>query len=132
MIAKLFLGRYRYFWYVLSAGLFALFIYVYYQYNPSEHLYFPKCPIKSFAHLDCPGCGSQRAIHSLLHGDIRSAFKYNALVLPFMPYLALGFGFQFITNPSTRVLYWRKILYGEVAIKIVSVIILLYFIFRNL
>jgi len=132
MLTKMFFIRYRYFWYVLIILLTGLFLYVYYQYDPLEYVWFPKCPIKAFTHLECPGCGSQRAIHSLLHGDVESAFFHNALVLPIIPYLILGFGFQLIKHPTSQQLYWRRILFGEWAIWIVSVIVLFYFIFRNL
>lgn len=132
MLEKIFYGRYRYIWYILGAGIAAVFIAIYYKYNPDEYIFFPKCPVKALSRLDCPGCGSQRAIHSLLHGDFRSAFEYNAMVIPFMPYLMFGFGFQLVKNPGPRQLYWRKILYGEWAVKIVSVVIILYAIFRNL
>ncbi|SJN50047.1 Sll0543 protein [Sphingobacterium sp. JB170] len=125
-------GRYRYLWYLVGTGIATVLIAIYYKYNPAEYLFFPKCPVKELSALDCPGCGSQRAIHSLLHGDFRSAFEYNALLLPFMPYLALGFGFQLVKNPGRRQLFWRKVLYGEWAIKVVSVVVILYVIFRNL
>ena len=37
----------------------------------------------------CPGCGTQRAIHALLHGDVAGAFRYNALLLVAIPWIAL-------------------------------------------
>ena len=54
---------------------------LYFNFNPSEHNFFPKCPFYSITTLYCPGCGSQRAIHKLLHGDITGAFKHNLLIL---------------------------------------------------
>lgn len=39
--------------------------------------------------LECPGCGSQRAIHSLLHLDIGAAFKFNALLVSSLPLVIL-------------------------------------------
>lgn len=39
--------------------------------------------------LECPGCGSQRAIHSLLHLDIAAAFKFNALLVSSLPLVIL-------------------------------------------
>jgi ABC-type amino acid transport system permease subunit len=39
--------------------------------------------------LKCPGCGSQRAIHSLLHFDFVQAFRYNALLVLSLPLLAV-------------------------------------------
>ena len=42
------------------------------------------CPIKYFLHIDCPACGSTRAIISLLRGDIRAYFTYNPVALPLL------------------------------------------------
>lgn len=39
--------------------------------------------------LKCPGCGSQRAIHSLLHLDILAALGYNAFLVLSLP--VIGF-----------------------------------------
>lgn len=49
-----------------------------------------KCPIKSATGLNCPGCGSQRAVVALVTGHFRDAFRYNAIVfiVPIFMYLA--------------------------------------------
>ena len=39
----------------------------------------PICPTKALLGIDCPGCGSLRMIYSLLHLDVSSAVRYNAL-----------------------------------------------------
>lgn len=42
----------------------------------------PECPVHMVAGIKCPGCGSLRASHALLRGDLRGAWQYNpALVL---------------------------------------------------
>lgn len=62
----------------------------YYTFNPLEnHQFFPSCAFKSVTGLDCVGCGIQRAIHALLHGDLQAALDYNplfVLLLPIMGY----------------------------------------------
>ena len=52
---------------------------IYYWFDPSEIELFPKCPFYMLTGLKCPGCGSQRAIHSLLHLDFIGAIRYNLL-----------------------------------------------------
>lgn len=37
-----------------------------------------RCPIKYFIHIDCPGCGTTRALISALRLDFSSSIKYNA------------------------------------------------------
>lgn len=39
--------------------------------------------------LKCPGCGSQRAIHSILHLDFVAAFKYNAMLVMMLPVVGI-------------------------------------------
>ncbi|MBQ3635359.1 MAG: DUF2752 domain-containing protein [Bacteroidales bacterium] len=67
-------------------------VYIYRTYDPASGgavIPFPKCPFKVLTGLDCPGCGSQRAIHSLLHGDIVGAWRMNAFMIVSIPYILL-------------------------------------------
>lgn len=41
--------------------------------------FLPVCPTKALLGIDCPGCGSLRMIYSLLHLDVESAIRFNAL-----------------------------------------------------
>lgn len=41
----------------------------------------PKCPFNWLTGLDCPACGATRMVHALLHGDVVSAFHFNAVLL---------------------------------------------------
>ncbi len=72
-------------------GTIGLFIglMIYFSYNPSSSSIFPKCPFLVLTGYKCPGCGSQRVVHSLLHLDIVSAFKYNAFMVASLPIIAL-------------------------------------------
>ena len=72
----------------IAAGLVAVGV-IYFAYNPSDSVWFPKCPFLLLTGLRCPGCGSQRTIHALLHLDFRSAFRYNALLIGSIPYIIL-------------------------------------------
>ncbi|WP_093364605.1 DUF2752 domain-containing protein [Sphingobacterium wenxiniae] len=97
-----------------------------------EHTWFPKCPLKVCTGLDCAGCGSQRAIHYLLNGEFQEAFHQNALLIPAIPYIALGLGFRLIKHPTAKQLKWRKILFGDSAIKIFGSVFLIYSVIRNI
>lgn len=39
------------------------------------------CAFNKTTGYKCPGCGMTRASHSIMHGDIKSAYNYNKLVL---------------------------------------------------
>jgi hypothetical protein len=50
----------------------------------------PACPVRSLFGVDCPGCGGQRMIFSLLHGHVAAAAHYNAVLLAALPLLVLA------------------------------------------
>lgn len=68
---------------VIIAGL------IYFFFNPADNSLFPQCPFYWLTGLKCPGCGSQRAIHSLLYLDLETAFKYNALLIFSLPMIII-------------------------------------------
>jgi hypothetical protein len=111
---------------VIVAGLFL----VYFILDPSDGL-FPKCPFYWLTGYKCPGCGSQRAVHELLHFNITAAFRQNALLVISIPYIILGFVFDY-TNLGQLWPGVRKTLYGVRAIILVVVIVIAWWILRNL
>ena len=48
----------------------------------------PPCPFLALTGWLCPGCGSTRALHALLHGDLGQALAMNPLLVVSMPLLA--------------------------------------------
>lgn len=110
----------------------AILAILYRTYNPNGNVYFPKCPFRELTGLKCPGCGSQRAIHYLLNFEIEDAFGENMLLVLSIPYLIIGFIFDLIKNPNDEVLKLRKILFGVKAIYIILIIILSFWILRNI
>ncbi|MDE6853715.1 MAG: DUF2752 domain-containing protein [Muribaculaceae bacterium] len=56
----------------------------YYLVDPSAGFSF-KCPFRLLTGYDCPGCGIQRALHALLHGDVSKAWHYNAFAFAAIP-----------------------------------------------
>lgn len=55
--------------------------------DPGQSKWVPRCFFKFVTGYDCPGCGSQRAIHALLHGQIAEAWDFNALLIAALPFL---------------------------------------------
>ena len=49
----------------------------------------PPCPWHALTGLYCPGCGSTRALHALVHGDPAYAWTMNPLLVLALPALAL-------------------------------------------
>ena len=103
---------------------------VYSVFDPLKSSFFPSCPFKSVTGLDCPGCGSQRAIHELLHLNFKKAFEYNALLVLSVPYLLLLIVFNF-ESVKQRFPKLERILFGWKSVWIITIIVILFFIFRN-
>src|SRR5260370_32136120 len=73
-------------WLGLAAVGILLFVF-----NPAQVGLFPKCPFRSLTGLQCPGCGSTRAFHQLLHLHPIAAFKLNPLMMLTLPFIVYGF-----------------------------------------
>ncbi len=58
---------------------------VLYAFPPTQHHFYPRCPIYAATHLLCPGCGGTRALYELLHFNISGALQYNSLVTVLAP-----------------------------------------------
>ncbi|SNZ00327.1 DUF2752 domain-containing protein [Flagellimonas pacifica] len=68
---------------ILVLGVLSvLAILLYFLYNPEKGLLFPKCPFNQYLGIYCSGCGSQRAIHDLLHLRIKDVLSHNLLLIP--------------------------------------------------
>ena len=69
--------------------LLLVFGFIYYAIDPATSTVFPRCTFLTITGYKCPGCGSQRAIHALLNGDIKGALGYNAMLIVAIPWIAL-------------------------------------------
>ena len=53
--------------------------------EPQGQFFYPRCWLHQSTGLLCPGCGATRALHALLHGDLRTAWTLNPLVVALLP-----------------------------------------------
>ena len=86
---------------ILGSIVLLLLILVYYSFNPSNMAIFPKCPFLLLTGLKCPGCGSQRAIHCLLHLNLLDAIKYNFLLVLSLPIIIILMYAEIMRNKKT-------------------------------
>lgn len=68
-----------------TAGAASLLLW---NFDPARVNFFPACPLFQLTGFACPGCGTTRGFHALLHGDLLTAIDYNLLVPLFA---AIGF-----------------------------------------
>lgn len=109
----------------VAAGAIAVF---YFAVDPEQVSYAPFCLFHKLTGLQCPGCGSQRMAHALLHGDFAAAWHYNALLLCFLPLLAFMLWLEIVRSRRPR-LYAR--FYHPVTVLTIAAVIVTWTIVRN-
>lgn len=82
-------GRHR-LWRVLLVSMGICGLAIIYFFNPALHGFYPACIFYKTTGLLCPGCGTLRAMHQLLHGHLDAAFRFNALIVSSLPLVAFG------------------------------------------
>ncbi|MBR5898274.1 MAG: DUF2752 domain-containing protein [Muribaculaceae bacterium] len=101
---------------------------IYFYFDPTSR-FFPSCPFLSLTGLECPGCGSQRALHALLHGDIVAVWHLNAALFVFVPLLIALFVAELLGPQRAPRLYTalnsRYVIWGT------AVFIIVWWVVRN-
>ena len=109
----------------LLTVLFALAGFLY-AFDPAGSNIFPPCPFYTITGFYCPGCGSQRALHDILHLDLPGAAENNILVIPALLVIIYQLICQFLKPKHQNILYYSS------APWIILVIIVIFWILRNL
>ncbi len=60
--------------------------------DPNQPGHYPGCPFLLVSGLYCPGCGSLRAVHDLLHANLADALARNPLAVVAIPFLLYALG----------------------------------------
>jgi hypothetical protein len=114
----------------LVLGLVLISVVFLYLFDPAKSIFYAPCPFKTFTGFYCPGCGSLRALYQLLHGNVLAAFRLNPLAILSLPFLGYAFISKSITILRGRPL--PRIFIPAIWIWILLIIILLFWIFRNI
>src|SRR5258705_4417450 len=69
-------------WLTLATAAVYLFVF-----EPGKNGFFPLCPFRALTGFTCPGCGSTRPMHQLLHGHFLAAFMLSPLMFLALPFL---------------------------------------------
>lgn len=51
-----------------------------YNFPPATTTFYPQCMFRVATGLECPGCGTTRALHALLHLRVGEAFALNPML----------------------------------------------------
>jgi hypothetical protein len=73
-------------WSLLAMGAVYLF-----AFEPGKTGFFPICMFRFFTGFTCPGCGTTRALHQILHGHFLTAFTLNPLFIIAIPFMLFAF-----------------------------------------
>ncbi len=98
--------------------------------NPSEVQLFPHCPFHTVTGLYCPGCGSQRAAHDILNGDLLAGLQHNALIILVGAVLLIEGVILLLQSVFSMKIY--NPLHNTWFVRLILVVVILFWILRNL
>lgn len=82
----------------------------------------PRCLFNALTGWDCPGCGTQRALHALFEGKFVDAWRFN-------PAFFVGMFLAGLYAISPR--RWRGVMYSPAALWGIVAAIVLWWVLRN-
>lgn len=91
--------------------------------NPATAGIFPPCPFFALTGLYCPGCGTLRGLHQVLHGNVVAALDLNPFMVAMLPfigysitaYVLAGLVGRSPPRPFVHPLWIRALLVGVLA-----------------
>ena len=90
----------------------------------------PVCPTKALLGLDCPGCGSLRMIYALMHGDLVSAVRFNAVAVVALLFLVVAYlTWTYGRVVGSQIASWQNYRWSAT---VTLVVVSLWFVVRNL
>jgi hypothetical protein len=115
---------------LLAAFGLAAGVYVLSTVPPTQQSYYPKCQFYQLTGLHCPGCGTTRALSSLVNGRPGEAIGFNILAVLVAPYLAYSIGrslWHWLWGTPLRTRAWPpKLIWSFVAL------VILFWVVRNI
>lgn len=114
---------------IMVMAIIAIAIVTFYALVEPDSGIMPRCLFKMATGWDCPGCGSQRLIHALIHGDIARAWKFNPFMFFAAPVVILIFIAEIIGPGAPRL---HRLMTSTLLIAALLTATLIWTILRNL
>jgi len=96
------------------------------RFPPERYSFYPRCPVYTLFHIQCPGCGATRALAAILRGDLNKALHLNALFTLALPIIIVSIGLSWHRFLDRKPVLWsqppRQALYVALAITVVFAI----------
>lgn len=99
-------------------------------FDPASSGVFPPCPIHYVTGLYCPGCGSLRAMHQFLQGNLQAAWAMNPLTIVLLPFVGYGLASEALLQLRGREL--PQPLLSGASIRTLCAVIIVFGILRNI
>ncbi len=99
--------------------------------DPSSETHLIQCPWRLLTGTLCPACGSQRALHALVHGHLAEAWSYNYFFIISIPF-ALAVVLASWYNFGHRLDGLKRIVLHPITLKAYVVLFCVWWIARNL
>ena len=87
---------------VASSALATCVLALAYAVDPRTPGNYPPCLLVFFTGCYCPGCGTLRALHTLMHGNLRAALGHNLLSVTLLPFLGAAYAYGLAHAVSRR------------------------------
>ncbi len=97
--------------------------------EPGKSAFLPGCPFRALTGFTCPGCGTTRGLHQLLHGNLTAAFQLNPFLILALPFLLYA-----LLNYTNAVLWGKPIRRKNLPAKYIWALfgfVLFFWVFRN-
>jgi hypothetical protein len=102
-----------------GAAIFSIFatVTILLRFPPESYSFYPRCPIFTLFHIQCPGCGATRALAAILRGHPNEALRLNPLFTLALPGIILWTAL-YRRNPAHWTQPPRQALYAALAITV--------------
>lgn len=115
---------------VIGLSVMAVALVALYVGTPASENWPIKCLLYRFTGWQCPLCGSQRAIHEMLHGNVVEAWHYNPALWLALPYFGVwAVGSMMPGLEEHKIVRWAR---QDRVLAVVAVALLLWGVVRNL
>ena len=118
---------------LISPVFIGVGIYFIYKFDPIYNIIYPRCIFHTITGLYCPGCGTARAMHSLVQLRIIDALRNNAFAVLSLPFILYSYIIHYLREifPYNRI-FSRNIFIKSIFIKLLFIFLILFWILRNI
>lgn len=114
----------------LVVAVFLGMLSLYFFWDPSHVAIFPKCPFHELTGIYCPGCGSQRAVHDIINGEVIDGFRHNYLII--MVIMILGYQGYVLFSQHILKKTVENLLHKSKITNTILVLVIMFWILRNI